>query len=181
MKAYDIERLSFSKQKILKEWRTQGALKLKFNTDFFTHADSGEPELVGLAGTAWGSFYTLLVAFIVTFPLGVGAGIYLEEFAPRNRLTDLIELHINNLAAVPSIIFGLLGLAVWSKLLGLSRPSALLGGMTLALMLCPAFVITTRLALSGVPQGVLKRRELWGLRRCRSWPISACRSHFLLL
>jgi phosphate transport system permease protein len=127
------------------------SLHLAWNADFLTRGDSQEPELAGLRGAFMGSFYTLLVALLIAFPLGVGAGIYLEEFAPRNRFTHWAELHINNLAAVPSILFGLLGLIIFDKLFQFPRPSSLLGGATLALMMCPPLIVITRLSLRAVP------------------------------
>ena len=99
-----------------------GRIEKRFNTTFFTAGDSREPELAGIRGAAVGSFYTLLVTLVLSFPIGVAAAVYLEEFAPTNRLTDLIEVNINNLAAVPSIIFGLLGLAVFINFFGLPAP-----------------------------------------------------------
>jgi phosphate transport system permease protein len=127
-------------------------IRLVFNTAFFTHSDSREPELVGIWGGLLGSFLTLLVTFLTAFPLGVGTALYLEEFAPDNKLTHWVEANINNLAAVPSILFGLLGLVLFIHFLGLPRPSALVGGLTLGLMSLPVIVVTTRTALSSVPQ-----------------------------
>jgi phosphate transport system permease protein len=124
-----------------------------FNLDFFTAGDSREPEQAGLGGALMGSFLTILVALVLALPVSVAAAIYLEEFAPRNRLTDLIEININNLAAVPSIVFGLLGLAVLLGFFGLPR-SAPLVALVLALMTLPTIIIATRAALRAVPPSI---------------------------
>lgn len=129
----------------------QGQIRLVFNTTFFAHSDSREPELAGIWGGLVGSILTLVVTFLTAFPLGVGTAIYLEEFAPKNRFTHWIEANINNLAAVPSILFGLLGLVFFIHVMGLPRPSALVGGLTLGLMSLPVIVVSTRAALSTVP------------------------------
>src|SRR5690606_27290185 len=118
-----------------------------FNWGLFFNADSRFPELAGLAGALVGSFYALLVCFLISFPVGIAAAVYLEEFAPKNRWTDLIEININNLAAVPSVVFGLLGLAVFLQFFGLPRSAPLVGGMVLSLMTLPTIIITTRAAL----------------------------------
>ena len=131
-----------------------GALETRFNTTFFTAADSREPEQAGIWGAAVGSFFTLLVCLALSFPLGVMAAIYLEEFAPGNRFTDLIEININNLAAVPSIIFGLLGLAVLLNVFNLPRSVPLVGGIVLALMTLPTIIIASRAALAAVPPSI---------------------------
>jgi phosphate transport system permease protein len=131
-----------------------GALEKQFNRAFFTKGDSREPELAGIWGAAVGSFYTLLVCLLLSFPVGVMAAVYLEEFAPKNRLTDLIEVNINNLAAVPSIVFGLLGLAVFLGFFGLPRSAPLVGGMVLALMSLPTIIIAGRAALKAVPPSI---------------------------
>ncbi len=132
----------------------QGRLVSRFNTGFFTNGDSREPELAGIGGAAAGSFYMLLVTLALSFPIGVAAALYLEEFAPRNRLTDLIEVNINNLAAVPPIVFGLLGLAVFINLVGLPRSAPLVGGLVLTLMTLPTIIIASRSALKSVPISV---------------------------
>ena len=140
------------------EWVTalEGAdrIEKRFNTTFFTAGDSREPELAGIRGAAVGSFYTLLVTLVLSFPIGVAAAVYLEEFAPTNRLTDLIEVNINNLAAVPSIIFGLLGLAVFINFFGLPRSAPLVGGLVLTLMTLPTIIIASRAALKSVPPSI---------------------------
>ena len=129
-------------------------IKKVFNTTFFSAGDSREPELAGVWGAAVGSFFTLLVTVILAFPLGVAGAIYLEEFAPKNRLTDVIEVNINNLAAVPSIVFGLLGLAIFLNFLGMPRSAPLVGGVVLALMTLPTIIIAARAALKSVPQSI---------------------------
>lgn len=131
-----------------------GRIKKRFNTTFFTSGDSREPELAGIWGATCGSFYTLLITLLLSFPVGVATAVYLEEFAPKNRFTDLIEVNINNLAAVPSIVFGLLGLAVFLNLFGLPRSSPLVGGLVLTLMTLPTIIIASRAALKSVPPSV---------------------------
>jgi len=125
-----------------------------FNLRFFTSGDSREPELAGIAGALLGSLWTMLVVLLLSFPLGVMSAIYLEEFAPRNRWTDVIEVNINNLAAVPSIVYGLLGLAVFLNFFGLPRSAPLVGGMVLALMTLPTVIIAGRAALQAVPPSI---------------------------
>ena len=129
-------------------------LDSRFNKLFFTSGDSREPELAGVLGAVMGSFYALLVCLLLAFPLGVMASIYLEEFAPKNKWTELIEVNINNLAAVPSIVFGLLGLAMFLGLMGLPRSAPLVGGMVLALMTLPTIVIAGRAAIKAVPPSI---------------------------
>lgn len=136
------------------QWVEQGAIENKANWALIFSADSRFPELAGLAGAITGSFYALLVCFLISFPVGIGAAIYLEEFAPKNKFTSLIEVNINNLAAVPSIVFGLLGLAVFLGWFGLPRSAPLVGGMTLALMTLPTIVIVARAAITAVPPSI---------------------------
>ncbi len=124
------------------------------NIGLLVNADSRFPEQAGLRGALVGSFWALLVCFMISFPLGIGAGIYLEEFAPRNRLSDVIEVNINNLAAVPSVVFGLLALAVFIGWFGLPRSAPVVGGLTLALMTMPTIIIATRAALKAVPPSI---------------------------
>ena len=131
------------------------------NWGLIFNADSRFPELAGLAGAITGSFYALLVCFMISFPVGIAAAVYLEEFAPKNRWTDLIEVNINNLAAVPSIVFGLLGLAVFLQIFGLPRSAPLVGGMVLALMTLPTIIIVTRNALKAVPPSI--REAAYGM------------------
>lgn len=132
----------------------RGLISTPFNWELFVNSDSRFPEQAGLAGAIVGSFYTLLVCFLISFPMGIAAAIYLEEFAPTNRLTDLIEVNINNLAAVPSVVFGLLGLAVFLGFFGLPRSAPLVGGMVLSLMTLPTIIIATRAALKAVPPSI---------------------------
>ena len=132
--------------------RDKGQLKTKFNTTFFTNSDSKEPEIAGIRGAAIGSFLCLLICFVIAFPLGILTAVYLEEYAKKNRLTDLIEVNINNLAAVPSIVFGLLGLAIFLNFFNLPRSSPLVGGMVLALMTLPTIIIASRSILRSIPQ-----------------------------
>ncbi|MCC2978791.1 phosphate ABC transporter permease PstA [Sphingomonas sp. IC4-52] len=124
------------------------------NRDFFGGADSSDPTRVGIWGALKGSLLTMLVTLVIAFPIGVLSALYLEEYAPRNRWTDLIEVSINNLAAVPSIIFGLLGLAVFLNTLGLPRSAPIVGGLTLALMTMPVIVIAGRNAIKAVPPSI---------------------------
>ena len=131
-----------------------GAVNLAFNTNFFTSGDSREPEQAGIGGAVMGSIFTLLVTLFLSFPIGVAAAIYLEEFAPQNKWTDLIEVNINNLAAVPSIVFGLLGLAVFINFFGLPRSAPLVGGLVLTLMTLPTIIIASRAALKSVPPSI---------------------------
>ena len=140
------------------EWfdtlKQRGLLATPFTWELFSNADSRYPELAGLAGALSGSFYALLVCFLLSFPIGIAAAVYLEEFAPKNKWTDLIEVNINNLAAVPSVVFGLLGLAVFINAFGLPRSAPLVGGMVLALMTLPTIIVATRAALKGVPPSI---------------------------
>jgi phosphate transport system permease protein len=132
----------------------RGLVENRFNTLLFTSADSREPELAGVLGALIGSILTMVVTMFLAGPIGVGAAIYLEEFAPNNRLTQIIEVNINNLAAVPSIVFGLLGLAVFINAFGLPRSAPLVGGMVLALMTLPTVIISSRAALKAVPPSI---------------------------
>jgi len=132
----------------------QDGVDLRFNKAFFTSGDSREPEQAGIWGAVVGSAYTLLITLLLSFPIGVLSAVYLEEFAPKNRWTDLIEVNINNLAAVPSIIFGLLGLAVFLGTFGLPRSAPMVGGMVLALMTLPTIIIAGRAALKAVPPSI---------------------------
>ena len=131
-----------------------GDLAVRFDTTFFTAGDSREPEQAGIWGAAVGSFLTLVVTLGLSFPIGVLAALYLEEFAPKRWWTDVIEVNINNLAAVPSIVFGLLGLAVFLSVFGMPRSAPVVGGLVLALMTLPTIIITARVALKAVPPSV---------------------------
>jgi len=131
-----------------------GTITPTFNFNFFTSGDSREPELAGIWGAVKGSFYTMLVTLCLSLPIAVGAAIYLEEFAKKNRFTDLIEVNINNLAAVPSIVYGLLGLAIFLNVFSLPRSAPLVGGMVLALMTMPIIIIAARAAIKAVPPSI---------------------------
>ncbi|MEO7634689.1 MAG: phosphate ABC transporter permease PstA [Sphingomicrobium sp.] len=140
--------------RVVAELKRKGAVRTRLNTQFLTGSDSTDPSSVGVWGALKGSFLTMVVTMLLAFPIGVLAAVYLEEFAPRNRWTDAIEVSINNLAAVPSIIFGLLGLAVFLNVMNLPRSAPLVGGMTLALMTMPVIVIAGRNAIKTVPPSI---------------------------
>jgi len=129
-------------------------LRLEFNMAFLTNGDSREPEQAGVGGAVVGSVYTLLVTLLLSFPIGVAAAVYLEEFARRSRWTDVIEVNINNLAAVPSIVYGLLGLAVFLNFFELPRSAPLVGGLVLTLLTLPTIIIASRAALKSVPPSI---------------------------
>ena len=131
-----------------------GDVKFSLNKIFFLKADSTEPEQAGILGSILGSFFTLVITLILSFPIAVAAGVFLEELAPKNRLTDIIEININNLAAVPSIIFGLLGLAIFLNVMHLPRSAPIVGGMVQALMTLPTIIIATRVSLKAVPPSI---------------------------
>ncbi|MDM7459594.1 MAG: phosphate ABC transporter permease PstA [Paracoccus sp. (in: a-proteobacteria)] len=147
-------RLSDEDIRAFRQLEAEGRITLPFNWALFTNADSRFPELAGLRGAIIGSFYALLVCFLISFPLGIGAAVYLEEFSPKNRLSDIIEVNINNLAAVPSVVFGLLGLAVFLNWFGMQRSAPFVGGLVLALMTLPTIIIATRAALKAVPPSI---------------------------
>lgn len=147
-------RLSERQLDWIRKLQRQGRIDTGFGTDFLRRGDSREPELAGVLGAVVGSFLTLIVTLSVAFPLGVAAAVYLEEFAHTGRWTRWIEVNINNLAAVPSIVFGLLGLAVFLNWMGLPRSAPLVGGLTLALMTLPTIVIAGRAALRAVPPSI---------------------------
>ena len=125
-----------------------------FNTFFFTNGDSRNPELAGIGGSLFGSFFTIIITLILSFPIAIFASIYLEEFAPKNRITDFIEININNLAAVPSIVFGLLGLGILLGTFDLPRSTPLVAGITLSLMTLPRIIIPCRASLKAVPPSI---------------------------
>lgn len=139
---------------IVDELVAQGKIKTRFNTTFFKNSDSREPELAGIKGAIVGSLLTLLVTLVLCFPIGVATAVYLEEFAPKNKITDFIEVNINNLAAVPSVIFGLLGLAIFINFFGVPRSVPLVGGLVLALMTLPTIIISSRAAIKAVPPSI---------------------------
>ncbi|WP_016856300.1 phosphate ABC transporter permease PstA [Halomonas smyrnensis] len=169
-------RLSDSEQEVVDRLQAEGRAELRFNTTFFTSGDSKMPELAGIASAAMGTVMTLLVTLAVSFPIGVMTAVYLEEFAPDNRFTQLIEININNLAAIPSILFGLLGLAIFINFFGVPRSSPVVGGLTLALMTLPVIIISTRTALRSVPDSI--RHAAFGVG-CSRWQV--VRDHVLPL
>lgn len=150
------ERRKVSDQQV--EWmnklKAEGAMAEHFNTGLFTYGASSRPETSGLGVAIIGSFYMMVIVLLLALPIGVAASIYLEEFAKKSRFTDLIEVNINNLAAVPSIVFGLLGLAVFVNFLGMPRSAAFVGGLVLTLMTLPTIIIATRAALAAVPPSI---------------------------
>jgi phosphate transport system permease protein len=144
-------RISKQQAQWLAKLSSDQRIESRFNFSFFTASDSREPELAGIKGALTGTLLTMLVTLLLSFPLGVAGALYLEEFAPKNRWTDLIEININNLAAVPSIVFGLLGLAVIINIFGLPRSAPLVGGIVLTLMTLPTIIIASRAAIKAVP------------------------------
>ena len=138
----------------LESLRAEQLVVQAFNTNFFFHADSREPELAGILGALLGSFFSLLVCFVISFPMGILTAIYLQEFAPKSWWVALIEININNLAAVPSIVFGLLGLSVFLGVFHLPRSTPLVGGLVLALMTLPTIIIASRASLRSVPASI---------------------------
>ena len=125
----------------------------KFNNYLFTKGDSRDPELAGIGGSLMGSFFTIIICLVLSFPIAIMASIYLEEFAPKNKLTRFIELNLTNLAGVPSVIYGLMGLAVFVSLAGFGR-SVLSGGLTLTLLILPVVIVASREALKAVPDTI---------------------------
>jgi phosphate transport system permease protein len=138
----------------LEALQEEGVIEVRFNRIFFTAGDSRDPEMAGIMAAAKGSLFMLLITMLLAFPAGVAAAIYLEEFAPRTRWVDLIEVNINNLAAVPSIIFGLLGLALFINFLSLPRSAPLVGALVLSLMTLPTIIIASRSAIKAVPPSI---------------------------
>ncbi|OUR80131.1 phosphate ABC transporter, permease protein PstA [Alphaproteobacteria bacterium 46_93_T64] len=134
--------------------QSNNAIQTVFNKRFFTGGDSREPEVAGIMGALVGSLYTLLITFIISFPIGLMSAIYLEEFAPKNKITVLIEVNINNLAAVPSIVYGLLGVALFLNVAHMPRSAPLVGGLTLALMTLPTIIIAARASIRAVPDSI---------------------------
>ncbi len=157
----NLRRLSDADIAYIKTLKSGGMIKKKFNTAFFTNGDSREPEMAGILGAALGSFFSLLVCFGIAFPLGIMTAVYLEEYARKSKLTDLIEVNINNLAAVPSIVFGLLGLSIFLGVFHIPRSTPLVGGMVLALMTLPTIIIAARASLRSVPHSI--RQAAYGL------------------
>jgi phosphate transport system permease protein len=142
-----------------------GRLEKRFNSALFMNGDSRDPELAGIRSALMGSFYMLIVTIALAFPIGVATAIYLEEFAPRNRWADLVEININNLAAVPSIVFGLLGLAVFINWMGLPRSAPLVGGLVLSLLTLPVIIIASRAAIKSVPPSIREAALALGASR----------------
>ena len=147
-------KISDQEAAFLERFRSIGAVRSGFNTRFFMSGDSREPELAGIRGALTGSALTLFVTLLLCLPVGVAAAVYLEEFAPKNRLTDIVEVNINNLAAVPSIVFGLLGLAVFLSFFDMPRSAPIVGGLVLALLVLPTIIISARAALRSVPPSI---------------------------
>ncbi len=160
-----VSRITPLQAEILEKMVRDDHLRTVFNTTFFTHSDSREPEMAGIRGALSGSFWTLLVTFVLTLPIGIASALYLEEFAPQNRITDFIEVNINNLAAVPSIVFGLLGLAVFINFFGLPRSAPVVGGLVLALMTLPTIIISARAAIKSIPPSI--KEAAYGLGASR--------------
>jgi phosphate transport system permease protein len=152
-------KLSEQQQGWVDELMDKGVVDTSFNDLLFSRGDSREPSNAGILGAIVGSLLTMLVTLAISFPVGIAAALYLEEFAPQNRITDFIEVNINNLAAVPSIIFGLLGLAVFIGLFGMPRSVPVLGGMVLALMTLPTIIISSRAAIKSVPPSIREAAE----------------------
>ncbi|GAA0844938.1 phosphate ABC transporter permease PstA [Marinobacter szutsaonensis] len=156
--AYSIK-LSEQQQAWVDQLQEDGVVETSFNDVFFQNGDSRDPSKAGILGAVVGSLLTMFVTLILSFPIGVAAAIYLEEFAPQNKLTDFIEVNINNLAAVPSIIFGLLGLAVFINLFGMPRSVPVVGGLVLTLMTLPTIIISSRAAIKSVPPSIREAAE----------------------
>ncbi len=161
LKGHEGHRLKKKYQQLVAQLETDGKVHLAFNTGFFSSGDSKLPENAGILASAIGSVLVLLLTMLFAVPVGVMTAIYLEEFAPDNHFTRLIEVNINNLAAIPSILYGLLGLAIFINFMGVPRSSALAGGLTLALMTLPIIIIATRAALRAVPDSI--REAAYGL------------------
>ncbi|MDB2415331.1 phosphate ABC transporter permease PstA [Rickettsiales bacterium] len=138
----------------IEELQQKGLIREAFNFSFFKNGDSREPEMAGILGSFIGSVFVVISCMLLAFPLGVMTAIYLEEFAPKNKLTEFIEVNISNLAAVPSIVFGLLGLTIYLQFFGIPRSASLAGGLTLALMALPIIVIATRTSIRAIPQSI---------------------------
>jgi phosphate transport system permease protein len=156
--AYSIK-LTEQQQQWVDQLEARGIVQTGFNDVFFTSGDSRDPARAGVLGAIVGSLLTMAITLALSFPIGVAAAIYLEEFAPQNKVTDFIEVNINNLAAVPSIIFGLLGLAVFINLFGMPRSVPLVGGLVLTLMTLPTIIISSRAAIKSVPPSVREAAE----------------------
>ncbi len=162
--------------KTLEDLVKNNRVEKRFNRVFFTHGDSKTPEYSGILSAMIGTIMTLMVAMVVAFPIGVATAVYLEEFSEQNRWSEFLEVNINNLAAIPSILFGLLGLAIFINLFGMPRSSALVGGLTLALMTLPIIVVSSRAALRSVPASI--RQAGYGLGLTK---VQVVRDHVLPL
>lgn len=149
-------RITEQQQSWIEALQQDGRIESRFNTTLFTAGDSREPEQAGILAALIGSLLTLAVTFVLSLTIGVASAVYLEEFAPQNKFTDLIEVNINNLAAVPSIIFGLLGLAIFINLFGVPRSTPLVGGLVLSLMTLPTIIVSSRAALKAVPPSIIE-------------------------
>jgi len=161
-------RISDQQMQWLDQMKERGVIRDHFNSALFTKCDSTQPELAGLLGAVVGSALMLTVTALIAIPVGVFAAVWLEEYAPRNRLTAIIEVNINNLAAVPSIVYGLLGLALFINFLHLPRASPLVGGLVLALMALPTIIIATRSALKAVPPSIRDAALAMGASRTQT-------------
>ena len=150
----DDRKITDIQEKFLDDLQSKGQINKVFNKTLFTKSDSREAELSGVLGAVIGSFYSLLIAGLLSIPIGIGAAIYLQEFAKKNRITDFIEININNLAAVPSLVFGFLGLAIFLNMFLMPRSAPLVGGMVLALMTLPKIIIPARAAILAVPESI---------------------------
>ena len=169
-------RLSEPIMQMVDQMYADGEIKRKFNSNFFTRGDSKIPENAGFLAAIVGSIFTIGVTMLLAVPIGIMTAIYLEEFAPDNKLTQFIEVNINNLAAIPSILFGLLGLAIFINFFGIPRSSALVGGMTLALMSLPIIIVSSKAALKAVPDSIRQAGFALGLTK---WQVT--RDHVLPL
>ncbi|MBC7355958.1 MAG: phosphate ABC transporter permease PstA [Desulfomicrobiaceae bacterium] len=158
-------RLKAKERRTAERLQSEGRLRLAWNIGFFTNGDSKLPEMAGVFAAAVGSVYVLLVTLAFSFPIGVMAAVYLEEFAPDNRLMQIIEVNINNLAAIPSILFGLLGLAIFIQFFGIPRSSSVVGGLTLGLMTLPVIIIATRAAIRAIPSAIREGAMALGATR----------------
>lgn len=150
----NVGRLSAVQVGSVKELDEKGRIRRVFNTDLFTNGDSRDPEVAGVLGSVVGSLLVIISCMLLAFPIGTMTAIYLEEFAPKNKLTEFIEININNLAAVPSIVYGLLGLMLYLQIIGVPRSAPLAGGLTLALIALPVIVIATRTSIRAIPQNI---------------------------
>lgn len=164
----DQRRVSNEQMEWLDRMKASGAIRAHFNAALFTKGDSTQPELAGLLGAVVGSALMLMVTALIAIPVGVGAAVWLEEYSPRNRITAIIEVNINNLAAVPSIVYGLLGLALFINFMHLPRASPLVGGLVLALMALPTIIIATRSSLKAVPPSIREAALAMGASRTQT-------------